>query len=120
MVTNSPVLGRVDPQEVARCCGDDSGINSVIAGLEVREDLVKRIEVEFDLELLEEARSRVRKRVDPRTWEAYDLTAVQGLSGIDVADRLGMSVANVFKARSNVLLKLREEVKGLQDRRDRS
>jgi len=99
--------------------GGDPRIQSLIARQEAREDLVKRIEGEFDLELLDEARSRVRTRVEPRTWEAYCLTAVQGLSGIEASERLGMSAANVFKAKSNVLGKLREEVKALESRQGR-
>ncbi len=96
--------------------GGDSPILSLIQRQEAREDLVKRIEREFDLELLEEAERRVRNRVDPRTWEAYRLTAVERLSGIEVSERLGMSVANVFMAKRNVLRRLKEEVKTLERR----
>ena len=70
--------------------GGDSRILSVIEGQEAREDLVKRIEREFDLELWEEAERRVRKRVESQTWEAYRLVAVEGLPGIEVAERLDM------------------------------
>ena len=50
-----------------------------------REDLARRLEEEFDLELLEEAERRVRQRVAPHTWEAYRLTAIEGLSGTEAA-----------------------------------
>ena len=96
--------------------GGDSRILSVIEGQEAREDLVKRIEREFDLELWEEAERRIRKRVESQTWEAYRLVAVEGLPGIEVAERLDMSVANVFMAKRNVLRMLREEVKNLEGR----
>ena len=49
--------------------------------LEARDDLVRRLEQQYDLELLDEAGRRVRGRVQPRTWDAYELTAVQGVSG---------------------------------------
>ena len=49
--------------------------------IEARDDLVRRLDGEFDMELLEEAGRRVRAAVAPRTWEAYRLTAVEGLSG---------------------------------------
>ncbi len=96
--------------------GCDSGILSLIKEQEAREDLVKRIEDEFDLELLEEAERRVRNRLELHTWEAYHLTAVEGLSGKEVSKRLGMSVTNVFAAKRNVLRKLKEEVKALENR----
>ena len=82
--------------------------------VEARDDLVRRLEEEFDLELLEEASRRVRRTVAPSTWEAYRLTAIEGLSGAEAARRLGMKVATVFVAKSSVLARLKEEVKVLE------
>ena len=79
-----------------------------------RDDLVQRLEEQFDLELLAEAGRRVRGRVQDRTWHAYELTAVEGLSGAEAAARLGMSVAAVFTAKASVLRMLREETQSLE------
>jgi RNA polymerase sigma factor (sigma-70 family) len=94
----------------------DSRFHSLIEGREAREDLVQRIEREFDLELLEEAKRRVRERVKPKTYQAYELLAEEGLSGMEVSERLEMKVANVFVARHNVEEMLKEEIKILEDR----
>ena len=83
-------------------------------GLEARDDLMRRLEEQFDLELLEEAGRRVRVRVQPRTWHAYELTAVESVSGAEAAARLGMSVAAVFTAKASVLRMLREETHDLE------
>jgi RNA polymerase sigma-70 factor (ECF subfamily) len=77
--------------------------------VEAREDLLRHLEASFDLEVLDEAMRCVRQRVEPRTWEAFRLTALEGLSGAAVAGRLGMKVAAVFKAKSNVQKLLQEE-----------
>jgi RNA polymerase sigma-70 factor (ECF subfamily) len=77
--------------------------------VEAREDLIQHLEASFDLEVLEEAMRCVQQRVEPRTWEAFRLTALEGLGGAAVAERLGMKVASVFKAKSNVQKLLREE-----------
>ena len=82
---------------------------------EAQDDLIRRLEQEFDLELLEEASRRVRRTVAPSTWEAYRLTAVEGLSGAEAADRLGVKVATIFVAKSSVLAKLKDEVKSLEN-----
>jgi RNA polymerase sigma-70 factor (ECF subfamily) len=82
--------------------------------LQARDDLMRRLEEQFDLELLEEARRRVRGRVLPRTWDAYELTAVECLSGAEAATRLGMSVAAVFTAKASVLRMLRDETHDLE------
>jgi len=50
----------------------------MLDSVEAREDLLKRLEEEFDRELLEEAMARVRLRVAPQTWQAFHLTAVEG------------------------------------------
>jgi RNA polymerase sigma-70 factor (ECF subfamily) len=52
----------------------------------------------------------VRRRVEPHTWEAFRLTAVEGMSGAEAAARLGLKVATVFKAKSKVRAMLQEEV----------
>ena len=87
----------------------------MLATVEAREDLVRRLDAEFNRELLEEAEARVRLRVTPRTWEAFARTAVQGQSGAEAAAALGMKVATVFVARSKVQKMLQEEVRKLED-----
>jgi RNA polymerase sigma-70 factor (ECF subfamily) len=83
--------------------------------VEAREDLVQRLEEEFDRELLDEAMARVRLRVRPRTWEAFERTALQGQSGAEAARELGMKVATVFVARSKVQKMLQEEMQKLDE-----
>src|SRR5262249_37026635 len=75
-----------------------------------RTDLERRLEEAFDLELLETAKARVRDRVAPQTWRAFELTAIDGLSGADVAGRLGMQGAAVFMAKSHVKKMIQEEI----------
>jgi RNA polymerase sigma-70 factor (ECF subfamily) len=83
--------------------------------VEAREDLVRRLEEDFDHELLDEAMARVRMRVRPRTWEAFARTALQGQSGAEAAQGLGMKVATVFVARSKVQKMLQEEMQKLDE-----
>jgi RNA polymerase sigma-70 factor (ECF subfamily) len=68
----------------------------------------------FDDELLGRAAERVRRRVAPHTWEAFRLTTADALSGAAAAERLGLKVATVFKAKSKVQQMLREEVDKLR------
>jgi RNA polymerase sigma-70 factor (ECF subfamily) len=56
----------------------------------------------------------VRQRVTPRTWEAFERTALQGQSGAEVGAALGMKVATVFVARSKVQKMLQEELRKLE------
>jgi len=86
----------------------------ILSNLEARDDLVRRLEEEFDLELLEAAAQVIRDRVAPKTWEAYNLTARQGCPAPEVAARLGMRVGSVYQAKSSVTHMLQEEVRKLE------
>lgn len=91
-----------------------SGVFEALLSVEAGEDLEQRMEEAFDLELLELASNRVRDRVQAQTWEAFRLTALEGLSGAEAGRRLGMPVASVFKAKSNVQKMLQDEISRLE------
>ena len=61
---------------------------------------------------------RVEQRVKPNTWEAFRLTAIENLQGVEVARRLNMDVSNVFVHKHRVLKMLEEEVRVLKVDRD--
>jgi RNA polymerase sigma-70 factor (ECF subfamily) len=92
----------------------DSQVLEQLTTVEARDDLVQKLEEEYDRELLEAASLRVRLRVEPHTWEAFQLTAVEGLSGAEVAARLGMKVGAVYVAKSKVQKLLQETIRALE------
>ena len=67
----------------------------------------------YDQELLELAKAEVSQRVEPHTWEAFHLTAIEGVAAEEVASRLGIRVATVYRARHVVQTMLREVVAAL-------
>jgi RNA polymerase sigma-70 factor (ECF subfamily) len=97
-----------------RAAGGSENLD-LLASQQARDDLVSRIEREFDLELLEEATRSVRNRVETKTWNAYQSTACDRRPAREVAEVLGMKVATVYKAKSSVLKMLQEEVQKLED-----
>jgi RNA polymerase sigma-70 factor (ECF subfamily) len=88
----------------------DTRVVERLESVEARHDLERRLEEAFDLELFEAGKVRVRDRVAPQTWRAFELTAIEGLSGVDAAGRLGMQVAAVFMAKSNVKKMIQKEI----------
>jgi RNA polymerase sigma-70 factor (ECF subfamily) len=66
--------------------------------------------VEADRDLLELAMARTKSRVEPRTWQAFEMQALQGASGEDVARETGMSLSNVYVSRHRVQKILRDEL----------
>jgi RNA polymerase sigma-70 factor (ECF subfamily) len=60
--------------------------------------------------LLRRGLELIRSEFEPRTWQAFWLTAVEGRAPKDVADELGMSGGAVRVAKSRVLHRLRAEL----------
>jgi RNA polymerase sigma-70 factor (ECF subfamily) len=96
--------------------GHNAGSVSLLAdSAEARSDLERQLEQAFDRELLDVAMHRIKNRVKPATWDAFQLTAIEGLSGVDAAQKLGIAVAHVFVAKHRVQKMLQEEVRILRD-----
>ena len=93
----------------------DSHVADLLDSVAARDDLMRSLEEQFDHELLEEASVRVRLRVAPQTWEAFRLTAVEGLSGAEASERIGMQVAQVYVAKRRVQNMLKEEIQKLEE-----
>lgn len=88
--------------------------SNLLEGVASRDDLMDRLDQEFDRELLEEAKARVRMRVEPHTWEAFRLTAEEDMPAADAAKQLALPIAVVFKAKSKVVNMLQQEIRRLE------
>jgi RNA polymerase sigma factor (sigma-70 family) len=94
--------------------GDSQVIHVLLNQVEARDDLIQRLEQEFDLELYEIARERIQSSVPPRTWEAYSLTAEEHLTPSEAASKLNVTVATVYSCKSEVLSRFKEEIDRLE------
>jgi RNA polymerase sigma factor (sigma-70 family) len=74
-------------------------------------DLEHELKSLIDRDVFETAMRRVAKRVKPVTWDSFRLTALEGLSGQVVAQRLKIPVAHVFVAKNRVQKLLQEEIR---------
>lgn len=92
----------------------DTAVVRLLNTVEARDDLSKRLEAEYDIELMDMAILRVRMSVPPRTWNAFELSALEGLQGKEVAAQLKMQVAHVYVARSEVKTALQVEIRRLE------
>jgi RNA polymerase sigma-70 factor (ECF subfamily) len=93
----------------------DSGVQHLLDNLQARDELTQRLQQTFDQELLAAATAQVQSRVEARTWEAYRLTAYEGLSGSQAAAQLGMQVGTVYKAKSKVHAMLQETLRQMEE-----
>ena len=76
--------------------------------------LISDLDKLIEQDLLETSMAKVRMRVTQTTWDAFRLTALEGLTGEAVAAQLGMSVDAVYMARCRVQRFISEELKRLE------
>src|SRR5262249_1489126 len=102
-LTNYAVYDFLESRKRPGAAGDGGSMAlEQLQTIAARDDLLEGLKDAFDQALLEEAMQRVRQRVEPHTWEAFRLTAIEGLSGAEAAQQLQLKVATVYKARSKV------------------
>jgi RNA polymerase sigma-70 factor (ECF subfamily) len=83
----------------------DSGLSEIPNQVD---DLSSQFDLEYRREVFRWAAEQVRESVAAMTWQAFQLTQVEGVSIADAARQLRISVGNVYIARSRVMKRLRE------------
>ncbi|QEG40925.1 RNA polymerase sigma factor [Roseimaritima ulvae] len=67
-------------------------------------------ELEYRRQLAARAMQQLKPTIEPNTWAAFELTAIEGRTAQHTAERTGMSTGAVYVARSRVTAKLRDEI----------
>lgn len=88
--------------------GGGPGLNDLAAP---EGDWSSHFDIEYRREVYRWAAEQVQNSVSPNTWNAFQLTHIEGLSIADAAEQLDMSVGNIYIARSRVISRLRELAK---------
>lgn len=79
------------------------------------DELSLRWEQEFQKQIMLQAFEIVRPKTEPKTWAAFEMTAIKNLNIDEIADTLGMTRGAIYVARSRVTSKLRDEAKRLME-----
>jgi RNA polymerase sigma-70 factor (ECF subfamily) len=79
--------------------------------LKAKEDeLASEFDIEYQREVYRWAAQRVQADVEPKTWEAFRMTHVDGVAISEAAKLLGVGVGQVYVARSRVMKRLQNLV----------
>jgi RNA polymerase sigma factor (sigma-70 family) len=71
-------------------------------------------EMEYQRRLAALAMERVKSEFQENTWQAFWLTAVEGVAVTNVATQIGISPGAIYVAKSRVLARLKEEVETMR------
>lgn len=94
---------------------DDEDRQRLLANLVDRSaDLEAEWDREFEKQLVTHAMHLVQSEFEPRSWQAFWHTAVEGRSAADVSREIGLSTGAIYVAKSRVLARLKIEVERLQ------
>ena len=94
---------------------DTAQLEMLAQAADERNELHERWELEHLRSMAAVAMKTVESSADPKTWSAFQLTAVQGRSAAEAAEELAMSPGAVYVAKSRVTAKLRAEIDRLRD-----
>jgi RNA polymerase sigma-70 factor, ECF subfamily len=78
-------------------------------------DLARQWDREHDRHVFENLLSVVRPNFEPKTWEAFQRFAVEGIPAAQVSAELGTTENAVLQAKSRILKRLRQEAGELLD-----
>lgn len=93
-----------------------SSFQEVLAQLADPDSELSRLwDVDHDRHVARQLLELLRAEFEPRTWQAFQRTALEGAAASDVAAELGLTTNAVFIARSRVLARLRQEAAELID-----
>lgn len=87
-----------------------SSIVTLMAEEPARTELTEYLAEAFDLEILDEAKSRVQNRVNNIRWQSWDLLSNHPMSGKEVAGKLGISTGVAYANKNQVQKLIKEEI----------
>ena len=112
-IARNTAINMLTRQPRDRAVGGDAGREA--AEQQVNSGLDSQIEREYRRQMFRHAADIVRSRADEITWQAFALTMIDGLTIGEAALQLNKSEAVIYAARSRIMRRLRDAVKGLED-----
>ncbi len=108
-ITRDQVVNKLTrgPRDVG---SGDSEVQAMLGEQPARSETLTLLRVEHQRALLARAAERLRGSISPPIWDAFWITAVEGISIAEAAERLGKTEGSVRVARCRVLARLRKEV----------
>jgi len=94
----------------------DSAVWRMLSDVPSDDEETTAFALAYRREAFSQAAAEVRGDVQPSTWQAFWLSAIEGVEIAEVARRLNVSVGVVYASRSRVLARLRQRVEALEGR----
>lgn len=113
-ITRNKVFNFLSARRIRPQGSGDTATNRMLDAHPDSDDGAGTWEIEYQRRVAALAIERIRPEFQAKTWQAFELTAVEGVAAPDVARQLGLSPGAVYVAKSRVLARLKEEVEALR------
>jgi RNA polymerase sigma-70 factor, ECF subfamily len=108
-------LNQCRDRQRKRLIAPNGGQDQILAELPGNDVLEALWETEYQEQILRRAMEVMQSQFEPKTWQAaWEMTANR-LTALETGQKLGLSEAAVYVAKSRVLRRLRQELAGLLD-----
>lgn len=116
-ITRNKIFNFLDARRIRPRASGDTSANRLLES-QPDENGEESWELEYQRRLASLAMDRIKKEFQENTWQAFWLTAVEGLQAAEVAKRVGISSGAIYVAKSRVLARLKEEVESLRQQEE--
>jgi len=113
-ITRNKVFNFFTARKIRPQGSGDSSTNRILEEQPDSGDGSDEWELEYQKCLASLAMERVKHEFQPNTWQAFWLTAVEGVAAAEAARQVGISPGAVYVAKSRILARLKEEVESMR------
>lgn len=113
-ITRNKVFNFLSARRIRPQGSGDTSTNRLLAAQPDASDGAEVWELEYQRRLAALAMERIKHEFQEQTWQAFWLTAIEGVPAGDAAKQLGNSTGAVYVAKSRVLARLKEEVEAMR------
>ena len=113
-ITRNKILNFIAARRIRPQGSGDSSTHQILNAYPEENDGSDAWELEYQRRLAALSMERIRGEFQEKTWQSFLLTAVEGVSATESAQRTGLSTGAVYVAKSRVLARLKDEVEILR------
>lgn len=114
-VAKNATINAITRRSPDRATGGDSMAHELVNRSVEDGESASQIDLEYRRQLYRRAAGQIRTTVTEVTWQAFELTAIKGMSIEEAARETGMSAGAIYGARSRIMKRLSETVANLEE-----
>jgi RNA polymerase sigma-70 factor (ECF subfamily) len=117
-ITRNKIFNFLSARKIRPQGSGDTTTNKLLDQEPAADDGEDTWELEYQRRLAAIAMEKIKSEFQEKSFQAFWLTAVDGVAAGEVSKRLGMSTGAIYVAKSRVLARLKEEVETLRKLED--